>query len=176
MKIDVTLSDPFDLSKIDVNKTEVAFVANTEELKEVRETLKIPDVSRLEGTLIVRPWHKTGFMINGYLSASVTQECVVTLEPVDEEVETDFQRTYLPPDEAAQQEPDEDVEVDFALESEDPPDILEGHTINLLAIVSEHLALGLEPYPRKEGLRSQRATGQQKTTMKKRTRLRSLSN
>ena len=151
MKLHVKLSDTFDLSKIDVNKTEVSFVATEDERAKVRETLMIPEVSRLEGTLTIRPWHKTGFMIGGDLSASVAQECVVTLERVEEEVETRFERSFLPPEEAAQVEPDEDVEVDFALESEDPPDILDGHTLNLLKIVSEHLALGLEPYPRKEG-------------------------
>ena len=151
MKIDVALSDLFDLSKIDVNNNEIGFEASAQELGDVLDILKIPGLTRLKGVFKVRPWHKTGFMLNGHISASVTQECVVTLELVDEEVETDFERSFLPPEEAAQLEPDEDVEVDFVLESEDPPDILEGTTINLLAIISEHLALGLEPYPRKEG-------------------------
>lgn len=75
----------------------------------------------------------------------------MTLEPVPEQVVERFERTFLPEAEAAQEEPDENVEVDFILEAEDPPEILTGHTVNLLEIVAEHLALGLDPWPRKSG-------------------------
>lgn len=149
MKLTIALSDPFDLSKIDENGTEISFVATAGELEKAQETLQIEGLSRLEGVATIKPWHKTGFMVAGTLSASAVQICVVTLEPVAEEVSEPFERTFIPPEEAAEEEPDEDVTAEFILEAEDPPDILEGHTIDLFSLISEHLALGLDPYPRK---------------------------
>jgi uncharacterized metal-binding protein YceD (DUF177 family) len=153
MKLTITLSDPFDLSKIDENGTEINFIATAKELEGVKETLQIERLSKLEGVATIKPWHKTGFIVAGTLRASAVQICVVTLEPVAEEVSEPFERTFIPPEEAAEEEPDEDVATEFILEVEDPPDILEGHTLDLLSLISEHLALGLDPYPRKPDAR-----------------------
>lgn len=151
MKTQVALTEPFDLGSIHGNGAEISFEANLEELAQVLDIIGIIGLSRLEGEIKIKPWHKTGFMLVGEVRASAVQECVVTLEPVAEEVIEPFERTFIPEAEAAQEEPDENVEVDFVLEAEDPPEILTGHTINLLEIIAEHLALGLDAWPRKAG-------------------------
>jgi uncharacterized metal-binding protein YceD (DUF177 family) len=152
MKKEVILADPFDLSKIDTNRMEISFIASTDECARIREILGVDALHSLEGYATIKPWHKTGFMLEGTLEASVEQICVVSLEPVPEAICEPFQRTFLPPREAEQEEPDENVIAEFVLESEDPPDILRGHTLDLLTIISEHLALGLDAYPRKPGI------------------------
>lgn len=147
----IALEEAFDLGGIHGNGAELSFVASPEEMSQILDIIGIISLDRLEGEIRVKPWHKTGFMLVGELRASATQECVVTLDRVPEEVVEPFERTFIPEAEAAQEEPDEDVVVDFILEAEDPPEILTGHTINLLEIVAEHLALGLNPWPRAEG-------------------------
>lgn len=147
----VVLGKPFDLGSINANGTSIRFQASPDELAQIADIIGVIGLDRLEGEAKIKPWHKTGFMLVGTLRASAVQECVVTLEPVPEDVTEPFERTFIPAAEAEQEEPDENVEVAFILEAEDPPDILTGHTINLLEIVAEHLALGLEPWPRKPG-------------------------
>lgn len=147
----VELQKPFDLGSMNGNGVEIKFVANLDDMSLVVEIINIVGLTRLEGNIQIKPWHKTGYMLTGELRATAVQECVVTLEPISEEVVEPFERTFISEAEATQEEPDEHVEVDLILEAEDPPEVLIGHSINLLEIVAEHLALGLTPWPRVEG-------------------------
>lgn len=148
MKLTVSLSEPFDLGKIDENKTTLTFAAVAEEEAQILETLGILGLEDVAGEIDIKPWRKTGFLVQGRLTATATQACVVTLDPVDEKVVALLERTYLP---AAEIEAEEEADADFVFEAEDPPEPLDGSTLDLLAVVTEELALALEPYPRKEG-------------------------
>jgi len=91
--------------------------------------------------------------INGALSASVVQTCVVTLEPLPADVDETFAASFAP---AALLEdaglggrevvvtvtdtPDED--------EDDPEPFLEGEQVDLGELVAQHLSLALAPYPR----------------------------
>jgi uncharacterized protein len=85
--------------------------------------------------------------VRGRISAEAGQTCVVTLEPltstIDEEVDVMFSPDPQPLPEAS--EDDED-----AL-AEDPPELIVNGAIDLGALATEFLMLGLDPYPRKEG-------------------------
>lgn len=151
MTTQVELQKPFDLGSMNGNGVEIEFVASLDDMAQIVVIIDIIALNRLEGKIRIKPWHKTGYMLIGELRATAVQECVVTLEPVSEQVVEPFERTFISEAEAAQEEPDEHVEVDLILEAEDPPEILTGHSINLLEIVAEHLALGLTPWPRAEG-------------------------
>jgi hypothetical protein len=70
---------------------------------------------------------------------------VVTLEPLENEVDEDIDIAFVP---AAGSSFDEHVgEVEVPLE--DAPEPLIGGAIDLGAIATEFLVLGLDPYPRK---------------------------
>ncbi len=87
--------------------------------------------------------------LTGRLSARVVQSCVVTLEPMDAEVDERFAMTFGPPGEVDE---DEDVlELDLSPDAEDPPDPFVDGAIDLGEAVAEHLALALDPFPRKPG-------------------------
>ena len=58
----------------------------------------------------------------------------------------EFRRRYL----VGRAARDKEVEIDP--ESEDPPEPLEGGALDLGELVSEELALALDPYPRKPGV------------------------
>jgi uncharacterized metal-binding protein YceD (DUF177 family) len=91
--------------------------------------------------------------------AEVVQRCVVSLEPLpvrieERGVEVEFARAAAPP--AAAQV--------FSLDDVDPPEPLPGECIDLGELVAEHLALALDPYPRKEGAVLARPAGESETT------------
>lgn len=84
--------------------------------------------------------------LSGRLKAVVVQTCVVTLEPVRSTIEADFDRVFSP---RATLEEKEDVFL--ALEGEDPPEPLEGGTVDAGEVVAETLGLALNPFPRAPG-------------------------
>jgi uncharacterized metal-binding protein YceD (DUF177 family) len=100
---------------------------------------------RLEASFDVTRRGRSGLHVVGRVSATVIQTCVVTLEPLENEVDEDIDIAFSP---AAASSFDEHVgEVEVPLE--DAPEPLIGGAIDLGAIATEFLVLGLDPYPRK---------------------------
>jgi uncharacterized metal-binding protein YceD (DUF177 family) len=103
---------------------------------------------RLQATFNVARQGSDGLRVAGEVSATVGQTCVVTLEPLDNEIREEVDLIFSPPDPAfADTDNDEEPEVI------DPkgPEPLIGDTIDLGALASEFLMLGIDPYPRKPG-------------------------
>lgn len=107
--------------------------------------------------------------VTGQVRASVTQECVVTLEPFSTEIVEDVDVRYAFPAAPVPQPREsgrmsrrraQDLMVDHrpappvfaAHEEDDPPDTIIDGKIDLGALAAEFMALGLDPYPRKPGV------------------------
>lgn len=148
------LSRPFILADVSPEGTHVRVAATAEECAALARDLDLPAIARLGAELLVKPWGRSGFRVTGRLSAAVTQTCVVTLDPVDQSVEEELDLRFVPPAEAARYEPkrNADGEIELDADAVDAPDVLEGGTLDLGALVEEHLVLGLDPYPRKPGV------------------------
>jgi uncharacterized metal-binding protein YceD (DUF177 family) len=83
-------------------------------------------------------------LLRGHIAAKVVQRCVVTLEPVADEIDEDFSLDYA--DDAAAAVIEKELELDP--EAADPPDPLEDEAVDIGEAAAEHLALALNPYPR----------------------------
>jgi hypothetical protein len=87
------------------------------------------------------------------MSATVGQNCVVTLEPLVNEVEEHIDLLFAPPPPPVARKAGEDEAVEEASErpqrSWNGPEPLIGGVVDLGALVTEFLILGLDPYPRK---------------------------
>jgi uncharacterized metal-binding protein YceD (DUF177 family) len=123
----------------------VKLTATPDERAALAAVLKLPEIKRLEATLVLKPWGREGLSVTGELSADVVQVCVVTLEPFEAEVHEEIETRYAS-DEAPREEGGEH-EANL-----DAPDPLVNGSADLGALVAEHLALGLDPYPRKPGI------------------------
>lgn len=123
----------------------VKLKATPDERAALAALLNLPEIKRLEATLVLKPWGREGLSVTGELSADVVQICGVTLEPFETEVHEDIETRYAV-DETPREEGGEH-EADL-----NAPDPLVNGSADLGALVSEHLALGLDPYPRKPGL------------------------
>lgn len=113
----------------------------------IARVIGVDALNSLSAEVTVSPW-LDGAEVRGRFTAEVTQTCGVTLEPLDRTVDGGFLVRVLPAD--SPNLPSEDAEID--LEADDPPDALEGEEIDLAAYVVEHLALEIDPFPRKEGV------------------------
>ncbi len=113
-----------------------AAVAQTAGLREVTRLDATFDLTRLGDSVQVR----------GTVRAKVGQTCVVTLEPMESEVSEAVDLLFAPP-----VDPILDPEAARKSEKGEPPEPLEDGNLDLGAIATEFLLLGLDPYPRKPG-------------------------
>lgn len=115
----------------------------------IAEAMGIVAVQMFRAHLSIVPF-RGGLRAEGWLKARVTQESVVSFEPVDQEIAEDIDRVFLP---APRQDkvPAPNAEVFVDLDDEDFPDHIDGPEVDLSALLLETLALALDPYPRREG-------------------------
>jgi len=87
-----------------------------------------------------------GVHVAGRVSARVGQTCVVTLEPIENDIEETVDLEYAPALVESAQIHAKDVKAD-----EEPPELLTDGKVDVGAIATEFLLLGIDPYPRKAG-------------------------
>jgi len=114
----------------------------------IAQALKLVDLKRLSARVRLSPW-LDGVDLRGDWTAVVTQVCGVSLDPFDTELAGDFQVRCAPLGSPLLAPPETEVEID--LDADDPPDALEHDWIDVAAYVVEHLALEIDPFPRKPG-------------------------
>ncbi|ADZ70353.1 YceD family protein [Polymorphum gilvum] len=142
-------SHRFDVAKLG-NRSQSLVLAPTESQRaRIAEAYGLEALPALTAELEIRPWRKAGVFVSGRLRARVVQVCVVTLEPFEAGIDERLERAYLP--DAGDGEPDEEGEIEIDLEAPEPPDLIEHGIIDLGALICEHLALTLDPFPRRPG-------------------------
>lgn len=105
------------------------------------------DLPRLEARLEVARHGEAGLHVTGRVKATVVQACVVTLEPVTSELDETIDLVLVPESEREQEESvDLEAAVDLAAEE---PEMLVGGRLDLGALATEFMILGIDPYPRK---------------------------
>lgn len=88
-----------------------------------------------------------GIRVTGRLTADVTQNSVVTLEPLKQQISEPVDRIFLPGGEKAYAGP-ANAEIFVDLEGDDVPDHFEGNEADLSDLIVETLALAVDLYPR----------------------------
>lgn len=109
-------------------------------------------VLKAEASFDVTPEPGGRVQVSGRVRAKVEQTCIVSLDPVENDVDERIEVTFAPPDQisvsvkSVQKEQGDDAEIP------DPPEPLtRGGAIDLGKLATEFLVLGIDPYPRKPG-------------------------
>ena len=97
------------------------------------------------------PTGADAYSVRGSLSATVVQTDVVTLEPVSQEVSESIDLTLLPAEDAAAERPERRSRSLCSTCRRTAMSTGVEKSISV-RIVVEHLALGLDPYPRSPGV------------------------
>ena len=122
--------------------------ADAAALQRIAAELGLDGLDRLEAEAEVSPW-LDGARVRGHLRALVRQTCGVTLDPLESQIDQDFEVSLLPVGSPNAPAAPEDSVIDP--DAEDPPELIEGDEIDLGALVVEQLALEIDPFPRKPG-------------------------
>jgi len=85
--------------------------------------------------------------VSGQVMARIGQTCVVTLEPLENDLDERIDLLFAPPLHQAAK----DDGADHKGGDEEPPEPLINGKVDLGALATEFLLLGIDPYPRKAG-------------------------
>lgn len=141
------------VSRLPKNGMPILFDAREDERAALARRLDIPMVESLKADVMVEAWRSEGVRIVGRYSADVVQSCVVTLEPVRQAIEEEIDLIFVPEQSRlARPTSTVDGEIHLDPEGEDIPETYSGDRLDFGEILSELLALALDPYPRAPGI------------------------
>jgi uncharacterized metal-binding protein YceD (DUF177 family) len=113
------------------------------------ELAGLREILSASAALDVTPERGGRFHVAGRVQARIGQICVVTLDPIETEIDEPIDLIFAPPD----QIPELADLVDEAAESEedvpDPPEPIENGMIDLGRVATDAVFLAIDPYPRK---------------------------
>lgn len=92
--------------------------------------------------------------VTGRVQARIGQTCVVTLDPIESEIDEEVDLTFAPEAEARRLEDliEEGQDDEELPEVVDPPEAIVNGIIDLGRIATDALFLAIDPYPRKPGV------------------------
>ncbi|MBN8919234.1 MAG: DUF177 domain-containing protein [Rhizobiales bacterium] len=102
----------------------------------------------VEAKFHVEPYRRNGLRVTGTVTATVRQTCVVTMDEIEGAISEPIEITFDPSADDRPLSGEEDRHPD----DPEPPEPLAGDSIDLGAIATEFLLLGVDPYPRKAGV------------------------
>jgi uncharacterized metal-binding protein YceD (DUF177 family) len=115
----------------------------------IAETGGLREVLSASASLDVTPKSGGRIHVTGHVRARIGQTCVVTLDPIENEIDEPIDLVFAPPE----QIPDLSDLVDEAAESDteipDPPEPIINGVIDLGRLATDALFLAVDPYPRK---------------------------
>ncbi len=107
----------------------------------------VNEVPQLTAAFDVKRHGRDGLHVVGTVSARVRQTCVVTLDPVENEVAEGIDLVFVPASALGSLA----SEVNLGAEAIEPPEALIDGVVDLGAVATEFLTLAIDPYPRKPG-------------------------
>lgn len=139
-------SAPVAVADIPETGRRLELVADGAAREAIAKVAGLAALPRLEAGFDLARQGPDGLRAVGRVSATVVQNCVVTLEPIESRIDEAVDLLFLP--DAA---PATEAAGVQGLDAEDPPEPLRDGVVDLGAVATEFLLLGIDPYPRKPG-------------------------
>jgi hypothetical protein len=154
---DVPWSQPLSLGAVGRTAGPILLEADEAARRRIARLLDLAELKSLTAEVTVEPWFD-GAQIAGDWRAELVQTCGVTLDPLPSAPSGRFVVRVVPED--SPHAPTAETEVAVDPDADDPPDVLETDAIDLAAYVVEHLALEIDPFPRKPGVEFEPPAGE----------------
>jgi uncharacterized metal-binding protein YceD (DUF177 family) len=122
--------------------------ADEAQRKAIAEIGGLREVISAHAAFDVTPKSGGRFHVAGYVRARVGQTCVVTLDPIETDIDESIDLMFAPGEQIpALSDLVDDGTAD--VHHVDPPEPIEGDVIDLGRLATDALLLGIDPYPRK---------------------------
>jgi uncharacterized metal-binding protein YceD (DUF177 family) len=113
------------------------------ELADLREVLSA------SASLDVTPKGGGRFHVAGRVRARVGQTCVVTLDPIENDIDEEIDLIFAPPEQIPELSTLVDESAESGDEIPDPPEPIVNGVIDLGRLATDALFLGIDPHPRR---------------------------
>ncbi len=107
------------------------------------------EIVSANASLDVTPKGGGRFHVAGHVRARVGQTCVVSLEPIENEIDEEIDLIFAPPEQIPKLSDLVDDAAESAQEIPDPPEPIVNGIIDLGRLATDALFLAVDPYPRR---------------------------
>src|ERR1700744_6072365 len=111
----------------------------------------VREIAYVRAAFDLKPRSDGQVHVTGRVQARVGQNCVVTLEPLESDIDEEVDLTFAPQEQIPEIDEPEDDDDDSATDMTDAFEPIENGMIDLGRLASDMLYLAIDPYPRKEG-------------------------
>ncbi|OSQ48667.1 YceD family protein [Thalassospira alkalitolerans] len=136
-------------------KNKISIEANEKERVALAERFELVAINSLTAELTITTAGNGEVTLRGPLHADIVQRCVTTLEPVPELVDDEVEVLFSPhiSEEDLPSNPDDldDLSEEELMALLDQPEPLVDGKIDVGEVVSQYLAVAMNPYPRTDG-------------------------
>jgi uncharacterized metal-binding protein YceD (DUF177 family) len=119
----------------------------------VRETMaevaELREILSASASLDVTPAGGGRFHVTGHVRARVGQTCVVSLDPIENDIDEPVDLIFAPPEQIPEMSALVDETAESDVEIPDPPEPIENGVIDLGRLATDALFLAIDPYPRR---------------------------
>ncbi len=117
----------------------------------VAEVGGLREVLLVQASFDVTPQSGGRFHVAGHVRARIGQNCVVTLEEIENDIDEVVDVVFAPPEQVPEMAALVDEAEEDGEEVPDPPEPIENGMIDLGRVATDALFLAVDPYPRKPG-------------------------
>ena len=117
--------------------------------KAMAEAAGLREIFSVRASFDVTPKSDGRFIVTGSVKARVGQTCVVTLDPIENDIEEPIDQLFAPAEQISALADLVDDDIESEVEIPDPPEPIVGGVIDLGRLATDALFLGVDPYPRK---------------------------
>jgi uncharacterized metal-binding protein YceD (DUF177 family) len=113
------------------------------------EVADLREILSASASLDVTPKGGGRFHVAGHVRARVGQTCVVTLDPIENDIDEEVDLIFAPPEQIPELSDLVDEAAESDVEIPDPPEPIVNGMIDLGRVATDALFLGIDPYPRR---------------------------
>jgi uncharacterized metal-binding protein YceD (DUF177 family) len=113
------------------------------------EVAGLREILFAKASLDVTPKGGGRFHVTGHVKGRVGQACVVSLDPIENDIDEPVDLIFAPPDQIPQLADLVEEAAESDAEIPDPPEPIENGVIDLGRLATDALYLGIDPYPRR---------------------------
>jgi len=113
------------------------------------EVAGLREILSVHAALDVTPGSGGRVHVGGHVRARIGQTCVVTLDPIENEIDEPIDLVFAPPEQIPQLADLVDETLEIGAEIPDPPEPIVNGVIDLGRLATDALFLGIDPYPRR---------------------------
>jgi Large ribosomal RNA subunit accumulation protein YceD len=107
------------------------------------------DILSVSASLDLTPEKAGRVHVAGWVRARVGQTCVVSLDPIENDIDEAIDLIFAPPEQIRELADLVDEAAESDADTPDPPEPIVNGVINLGRLATDALFLGIDPYPRK---------------------------